>query len=71
MFLEFQRIKIRLQFYRYTVVKHSLKFRSKILYGKWQLSMVSSTDVIVRNNPVKYEANFIIRLLLLSEMICA
>jgi len=34
MFLEFQRIKIRLQFYRYTVVKHSLKFRSKILYGK-------------------------------------
>jgi len=30
-----------------------------------------STDVIVRNNPVKYEANFIIRLLLLSEMICA
>ena len=61
MFLEFQGIKITLQFFWLLYILCKL--------AQWQLSVVLS-KVIFCYNSVKYEANFIIFLLLL-EMITA
>jgi len=43
---------------------------SVLLYQKWQLSMIL-IEVIFCYNSAKYEANFIIRFLLLFEMFWA
>jgi len=53
----------------FLAVIYSLQIGSVVLYLKWQLSVVLS-KVIFCYNSVKYEANFIIFLLLL-EMITA
>ena len=62
---------LRMKCIFYVVVTHSLQISSVLLYPKMLLLMVTANVSFFNYNSFKYEANFLILSLLISQMISA